>query len=197
MSNDKDNIGEQNKVKINCNSIMLFPWWFRNSQVLSRLYPIWCYTTDAKKRWEFCDPKPDVPNSTSLGECWVGDTYGSQGNSIEDAPIKDVGSSGHKDGSKLARCEGDCDSTNDCEDGLICQQRSGDTPVPGCSGKPKRNWDYCVNPLQGNTCKDIEGYMFGQTCTNAVYEVNPSLELEENKYDLALPPQTLWDRLDP
>ena len=44
MSNDKDNIGEQNKVKINCNSIMLFPWWFRNSQVLSRLYPNWYYT---------------------------------------------------------------------------------------------------------------------------------------------------------
>lgn len=43
-SNDKDNIGEQNKVKINCNSIMLFPWWFRNSQVLSRLYFNWCYT---------------------------------------------------------------------------------------------------------------------------------------------------------
>lgn len=43
-SNYKDNIGEQNEVKNNCNSIMLFPWWFRNSQVLSRLYPNWCYT---------------------------------------------------------------------------------------------------------------------------------------------------------
>ena len=51
MSNDKDNIGEQIEVKNNCNSIMLFPWWIRNSQVLSRLYFNWFYT--AADFWRF------------------------------------------------------------------------------------------------------------------------------------------------
>ena len=31
-------------------------------------------------------------------------------------------------------CYGDCDEDSDCEDGLICGQRDGGDPVPGCSG---------------------------------------------------------------
>ena len=41
-------------------------------------------------------------------------------------------------------CEGDCDSDKDCERGLSCFQRDGTTPVPGCKGTGKYNWDYCT-----------------------------------------------------
>ena len=44
MSNDKDTIGEQNEVKINRNFIVPLSWQSKNSQILSRLYPNWCYT---------------------------------------------------------------------------------------------------------------------------------------------------------
>ena len=46
-------------------------------------------------------------------------------------------------------CEGDCDNDNDC--GGIwsrvrgkCFQRNGYTPVPGCKGTGKKDWDYCI-----------------------------------------------------
>ena len=51
MSNDKVNLGKQMKVKINFNSIMIFPWWIKNSLVLSRLYFNWFYT--ATDFWRF------------------------------------------------------------------------------------------------------------------------------------------------
>ena len=53
-------------------------------------------------------------------------------------------------------CEGDCDRDADCRDkgnigitGRIvlgkCFQRDGYTPVPGCKGTGKNNWDYCIS----------------------------------------------------
>ena len=34
----------------------------------------------------------------------------------------------------LAECQGDCDSDDNCDEGLVCFQRhSGDTAVPGCA----------------------------------------------------------------
>ena len=44
----------------------------------------------------------------------------------------------------LARCQGDCDNDDECGEGLICMQRSGDEPVPGCVGSPGTGTDYCV-----------------------------------------------------
>jgi hypothetical protein len=61
-------------------------------------------------------------------------------------------------------CEGDCDRDDDCRDkkniaNLIagdfiapapvlnrgkCFQRDGYTPVPGCKGTGKKDWDYCI-----------------------------------------------------
>lgn len=35
---------------------------------------------------------------------------------------------------------------DDCDDGLICFQRSGTTPVPGCSGEGSSGRDYCIVP---------------------------------------------------
>ena len=41
-------------------------------------------------------------------------------------------------------CEGDCDTDADCGFGLRCFQRDGTTPVPGCKGTGKHDWDYCT-----------------------------------------------------
>ena len=44
----------------------------------------------------------------------------------------------------LEECAGDCDSDDDCNEGLTCYQRHGDEDVPGCTGEAKSKWDYCV-----------------------------------------------------
>lgn len=44
---------------------------------------------------------------------------------------------------KLGRCEGDCDDDSECEDGLVCFQRDGLSPVPGCIGEGRYGYDYC------------------------------------------------------
>ena len=46
---------------------------------------------------------------------------------------------------KLGECEGDCDSDEDCEEGLYCFFKDSDTTsVPGCSGSDTSRTDYCI-----------------------------------------------------
>lgn len=54
----------------------------------------------------------------------------------------------------LEECFGDCDSDADCMPGLACYQRDGKTPVPGCSGAGKKDWDYCYKPVLNIVSKD-------------------------------------------
>ena len=64
----------------------------------------------------------------------------------------------------LEACIGECDNDGQCKSGLKCFQRNDFTPVPGCSGKGKRDWDYCYDPsgsteLQGgndNKAKNLD-----------------------------------------
>jgi len=42
-------------------------------------------------------------------------------------------------------CEGDCDYDSHCDAGLICFQRDGLSPVPGCNGNGQISYDYCVS----------------------------------------------------
>ncbi|KAL3927051.1 MAG: hypothetical protein SGBAC_013240, partial [Bacillariaceae sp.] len=48
--------------------------------------------------------------------------------------------------SPLGLCEGDCDSNDDCGNGLVCYQRSEYEHVPGCTGGTAdgSRTDYCV-----------------------------------------------------
>jgi len=48
---------------------------------------------------------------------------------------------------KLALCQGDCDTNENCQSGLECFHRSGFTSVPGCAGVGEYNADYCYNPI--------------------------------------------------
>eukprot|EP00980_Cylindrotheca_fusiformis_P013668 scaffold3515_cov126-Cylindrotheca_fusiformis.AAC.17 len=51
----------------------------------------------------------------------------------------------------LGLCAGDCDRNSDCQSGLICFQRNGNEPVPGCIGGASdgSRTDYCVLPEGG------------------------------------------------
>jgi len=46
----------------------------------------------------------------------------------------------------LKKCQSDCDSDSDCASGLVCKQRAGNEPVPGCSGNATDYSDYCIVP---------------------------------------------------
>lgn len=49
---------------------------------------------------------------------------------------------------RLPRCHGDCNKDDDCRSGLVCYQRSSDSPkeVYGCEGRATGGKDYCVDP---------------------------------------------------
>jgi len=47
----------------------------------------------------------------------------------------------------LGACEGDCDNDSECEEGLVCFQRTGFEPVPYCEGVGRKAGDdICINP---------------------------------------------------
>ena len=55
-----------------------------------------------------------------------------------------------EDAFPLARCQGDCDSDDECQEGLYCMQRSADEEVPGCIGTATYGTDYCVAAATGS-----------------------------------------------
>ena len=70
-------------------------------------------------------------------------------------PLVDKGNNPDTSQNKLGKCEGDCDSDNDCKPGLKCFQRSSSKNVPpGCkpggSGDDPTH-DYCYDPNYNNT----------------------------------------------
>ena len=44
----------------------------------------------------------------------------------------------------LQHCQGDCDSDSDCAVNLVCFERNSGQAVPGCSGTPEGDKDYCT-----------------------------------------------------
>jgi hypothetical protein len=44
----------------------------------------------------------------------------------------------------LGLCQGDCDDDQDCGPNLKCFWRSAFEDVPGCTGRGKEGWDYCI-----------------------------------------------------
>ena len=68
--------------------------------------------------------------------------------------LKDISVNGRSN-PKLGLCEGDCDRDTDCQDGLKCFQRNGYTPVPGCVGRGRRDWDYCVPKSSTGSYKTV------------------------------------------
>ena len=69
-------------------------------------------------------------------------------------PAVDFGANPPADVFPLQRCQGDCDTNDDCADGLVCFQRQSNQAIPGCSGGETDSTlsDYCVLDVRG------EGY---------------------------------------
>jgi hypothetical protein len=61
-------------------------------------------------------------------------------------PVVNFGGTPPLENFPLQRCQGDCDTDNDCAEGLICYQRGSQEAVPGCTGGENDDQltDYCV-----------------------------------------------------
>merc|ERR1711957_629026 len=83
---------------------------------------------------------------SAYGGCEIGGKRGGNGggHKVIKATKKYVLYGDDVSGRNLGKCQGDCDHNSDCNKGLICSQRSGYSKIPGCSGKGKKDWDYCV-----------------------------------------------------
>merc|ERR1711957_678352 len=83
---------------------------------------------------------------SAYGGCEIGGKRGGNGggHKVIKATKKYVLYGDDVSGRNLGRCQGDCDHNSDCNKGLVCSQRSGYSKIPGCSGKGKKDWDYCV-----------------------------------------------------
>jgi hypothetical protein len=57
-----------------------------------------------------------------------------------------VGGTNDGDATGLEACIGECDGDGQCAAGLVCFERDGYTPVPGCNGMGDNDWDYCTTP---------------------------------------------------
>lgn len=66
-----------------------------------------------------------------------------------------VGNNGFpSDAFPLGLCEGDCDTDEECGDGLVCHQRNKGDPTPGCSSSSSTlasEVDFCVYPSKNSS----------------------------------------------
>ena len=107
--------------------------------------------------WGQCHSAASVGNGQCTSVPW--DSHEEDGPHCWRTELKDT----HVDGcrgpwwrfnvfNRCGPCEGDCDNDDDCQGyhGTYhtlrgkCFQRNGLTPVPGCKGTGKYNWDYCI-----------------------------------------------------
>lgn len=61
---------------------------------------------------------------------------------------KNVGATGCTPASKCSRCEGDCDTDDDCTSGLKCKQRDNNEKTEGCNtggGGDIKGYDFCYD----------------------------------------------------
>jgi cullin-associated NEDD8-dissociated protein 1 len=91
-----------------------------------------------------------------------------------DGGVRDLnylGRSGCTNGrmSKCPACTGDCDSDSDCNSGLICFQRDGTAPVPGCNAGGRgdtHDVDYCV---RADIAEEVLSNQFSGACGASTY----------------------------
>ncbi|KAL7531368.1 hypothetical protein ACHAWF_008976 [Thalassiosira exigua] len=96
-----------------------------------------CYGL-AGKFWDYCAPEDVVPPLPTM------DFDKTAGSDVEFAQEKAC-----KPEDKCGLCQNDCDTDEDCEDGLVCLQRAANEPVPGCWGAAVESRDYCTKADYG------------------------------------------------
>jgi competence ComEA-like helix-hairpin-helix protein len=103
-----------------------------------------CRVTDdiqPMNNWDFCVP-PRFIRSTKVNRGSTSRTWG--------------------------ECEGDCDSDDDCDEGLVCHHRDGWDDEPHCAGTAKKNWDYCLPALElePQPCNGTDGQKWANNGTH-------------------------------
>jgi hypothetical protein len=86
------------------------------------------------------DGKEGVPGCRGNGRSGIDYCY----NPFELKVVGNDGSPANK--FPLGMCEGDCDSDNECRNGLVCIERDGFEAIPGCEGLGTSGNDYCTDP---------------------------------------------------
>ncbi|GKY96987.1 hypothetical protein MPSEU_000657600 [Mayamaea pseudoterrestris] len=96
---------------------------------------------------DFCyDPKSSSSNGGTSG--------GTSGGGTSSGNLPQVSTKGNNKNPSsafpLGKCQGDCDSDDDCQPGLVCYQRVARESVPGCSGGTSDSTanDYCIDPFE-------------------------------------------------
>jgi len=127
-------------------------------------YKIWCYTTDPKKRWEFCNPLAGgVKNLMYVPWTMTGESYNRfRSESYNLAATAKILAR------KMSECEGDCDYDAQCGLQMKCYQRdetrgAGRERVPGCIAGGQKDMfgaDYCImsNSLDLPASKPGDGF---------------------------------------
>mmetsp|Transcript_18054 Transcript_18054/g.18282 ORF Transcript_18054/g.18282 Transcript_18054/m.18282 type:complete len:177 (-) Transcript_18054:141-671(-) len=73
--------------------------------------------------------------------------------------LVDIFTSEQYQSSNLHKCQGDCDTDDNCADGLICYDQRGwvgERGPPRCSGIPFKTWDYCFDAGVINISEDSD-----------------------------------------
>merc|ERR1712238_572126 len=109
------------------------------------------YTSLQFSRWD-----QDVQETKNIATSWMKDDITPPTDAPTPSPtitettfpkLTYVGNNGNPPESfPLGNCQGDCDRDSECQEGLVCFQRDGFTPVPGCSTKGNIYADYCYDP---------------------------------------------------
>jgi hypothetical protein len=119
-------------------------------------------TNGTNETWHYLPPTHEkVHNATILGSHGYYALKWSNGASYtQEGALENLGGSGCTSSAQCEQCQGDCDSDDDCADGLRCFQRSSSsTLVPGCDAggsgdEPK--YDYCfVPPIPQGTLQSL------------------------------------------
>ena len=82
---------------------------------------------------------PSLVMAAELAPIVVTETFTTMPEVVADEPV--LFTFGNPSGGVgiIPLCGGDCDTDEQCEEGLVCFLRNDDTPVPGCPGKEDRS----------------------------------------------------------
>ena len=95
------------------------------------------------------EPSMEPTTTESISQSPIIDSSGSTFVLASSLPlIEEIGNNGLPENVfPLPRCKGDCDSDDECEEGLICFFRDGNEAIPGCTGQENARLgiDFCIS----------------------------------------------------
>lgn len=126
-----------------------FLFWYCNKTNKSKLFPIYWFTSQRKDTNFTMQTFGSIVVLFLVGLSYINNVNARIGNPRR-RKLQLIGFGGTPPLSNfpLQRCQGDCDTDSDCDEGMICFQRNGGgIDVPGCLGGSSETskTDYCIN----------------------------------------------------